>query len=203
MVETKLDFSGRLLAGINEDLKKNIFTKFPKEEDEEDEENFFFKNVRENRWKTVAFLGVILIFAFVSFISENFFSGRTLVSFLIFLIFVIFMGVISRYIKGSKSVFIGIGVLIGGMWVANLYYWGFNQYIIQRTLAAKSLEESQKRIGSKTVGKALFVYKNDINKQFQKRFKPKDKSVSPSSRSRSNSKPRLRSPKNNGDSNGI
>ena len=38
----------------------------------------------------------------------------------------------------------GIGVLIGGMWVANTYYWGFNQYIIQRTLAAKSLEESQR-----------------------------------------------------------
>ena len=30
--------------------------------------------------------------------------------------------------------------------MANLYYWGFNQYIIQRTLAAKSLEESQKGI---------------------------------------------------------
>ena len=40
----------------------------------------------------------------------------------------------------------GVGVLIGGMWIANLYYWGFNQYIIQRTLAAKSLEESQKGI---------------------------------------------------------
>ncbi len=40
----------------------------------------------------------------------------------------------------------GIGVLIGGMWVANLYYWGFNQYIIQRTLAAKSLKESQRGI---------------------------------------------------------
>tara|TARA_B110000003_G_scaffold56724_2_gene56806 strand:- start:14206 stop:15867 length:1662 start_codon:yes stop_codon:yes gene_type:complete len=40
----------------------------------------------------------------------------------------------------------GISVLIGGMWVANLYYWGFNQYIIQRTLAAKSLKESQKGI---------------------------------------------------------
>ncbi len=40
----------------------------------------------------------------------------------------------------------GIGVLIGGMWIANLYYWGFNQYIIQRTLAAKSLKESQKGI---------------------------------------------------------
>ena len=40
----------------------------------------------------------------------------------------------------------GIGVLIGGMWVANLYYWGFNQYIIQRALAAKSLKEAQKGI---------------------------------------------------------
>ncbi|WP_298496203.1 sodium/sugar symporter [uncultured Algibacter sp.] len=40
----------------------------------------------------------------------------------------------------------GIWVLVGGLWVANLYYWGFNQYIIQRTLAAKSLKESQKGI---------------------------------------------------------
>jgi SSS family solute:Na+ symporter len=34
----------------------------------------------------------------------------------------------------------------GGMWIANVYYWGFNQYIIQRTLAAKSLAEAQKGI---------------------------------------------------------
>lgn len=40
----------------------------------------------------------------------------------------------------------GIWVLIGGLWVANLYYWGFNQYIIQRALAAKSLKEAQKGI---------------------------------------------------------
>nr|WP_304608060.1 sodium/sugar symporter [Lentiprolixibacter aurantiacus] len=40
----------------------------------------------------------------------------------------------------------GLGVIVGGLWVANLYYWGFNQYIIQRTLAAKSLRESQKGI---------------------------------------------------------
>src|SRR5690625_7949718 len=38
----------------------------------------------------------------------------------------------------------GISVLIGGMWVANLYYWGFNQYIIQRALAARSEE---RRVG--------------------------------------------------------
>ncbi|HAQ65450.1 MAG TPA: sodium/glucose cotransporter [Bacteroidales bacterium] len=38
----------------------------------------------------------------------------------------------------------GLAVLLGGLWVANLYYWGFNQYIIQRTLAAKTLREAQK-----------------------------------------------------------
>lgn len=37
----------------------------------------------------------------------------------------------------------GISVLIGGMWIANLYYWGNNQYIIQRALAAKSIREAQ------------------------------------------------------------
>ena len=40
----------------------------------------------------------------------------------------------------------GISVLIGGMWIANLAYWGFNQYIIQRALAAKSVHEAQKGI---------------------------------------------------------
>ena len=40
----------------------------------------------------------------------------------------------------------GLAVLVGGIWVANLYYWGFNQYIIQRTLAAKNLREGQKGI---------------------------------------------------------
>lgn len=38
----------------------------------------------------------------------------------------------------------GISVLVGGMWVMNFSYWGFNQYIIQRALAAKSLKEAQK-----------------------------------------------------------
>ena len=38
----------------------------------------------------------------------------------------------------------GLGVLFGGMWIANISYWGFNQYIIQRALAAQSLGEAQK-----------------------------------------------------------
>jgi len=40
----------------------------------------------------------------------------------------------------------GLSVLIGGMWVMNVSYWGFNQYIIQRALAAKSIDEAQKGI---------------------------------------------------------
>ncbi|MNU39816.1 Sodium/glucose cotransporter [compost metagenome] len=40
----------------------------------------------------------------------------------------------------------GIAVLLGGLWVMNISYWGFNQYIIQRALAAKSVAEAQKGI---------------------------------------------------------
>lgn len=40
----------------------------------------------------------------------------------------------------------GLTVLVGGLWIMNLSYWGFNQYITQRALAAKSLKEAQKGI---------------------------------------------------------
>lgn len=38
----------------------------------------------------------------------------------------------------------GLAVLFGAMWITNFGYWGFNQYIIQKGLAAKSLEEAKK-----------------------------------------------------------
>lgn len=40
----------------------------------------------------------------------------------------------------------GLGVLLGGLWVMNFSYWGFNQYIIQRGLAAKNIAEAQKGV---------------------------------------------------------
>ncbi len=40
----------------------------------------------------------------------------------------------------------GLSVLIGGMWIMNVSYWGFNQYIIQRALAAKDIAEAQKGV---------------------------------------------------------
>lgn len=52
----------------------------------------------------------------------------------------------------------GLAVIVGGMWVANLYYWGFNQYIIQRTLAAKSLKEAQKGIAFAAFLKLLIPF---------------------------------------------
>ena len=36
--------------------------------------------------------------------------------------------------------------LIIGLWIPNFFYWGFNQYIVQRTLGSKSLAEGQKGI---------------------------------------------------------
>lgn len=36
--------------------------------------------------------------------------------------------------------------LLLGLWIPNFYYWGLNQYIMQRTLGAKSLAQGQKGI---------------------------------------------------------
>ena len=38
----------------------------------------------------------------------------------------------------------GIVVIVGALWLTNIGYWGFNQYIIQKGLAAKSLSEAKK-----------------------------------------------------------
>lgn len=38
----------------------------------------------------------------------------------------------------------GLAVIFGAMWLTNLGYWGFNQYIIQKGLAAKNLQEAKR-----------------------------------------------------------
>lgn len=38
----------------------------------------------------------------------------------------------------------GLAVIFGAMWLTNIGYWGFNQYIIQKGLAAKNLHEAKK-----------------------------------------------------------
>lgn len=39
-----------------------------------------------------------------------------------------------------------VAVFIGGLWIPNLFYWGLNQFITQRTLGARSLKDGQKGI---------------------------------------------------------
>jgi len=58
----------------------------------------------------------------------------------------------------SYSKLPGISVLVGGMWIANLYYWGNNQYIIQRALAAKDLKEAQKGVAFAALMKLLIPF---------------------------------------------
>ncbi len=57
-----------------------------------------------------------------------------------------FVSVLDGNVQSSYQLLPGLGVLFGGMWVANLYYWGNNQYIIQRALAATSLKEAQRGV---------------------------------------------------------
>ena len=38
----------------------------------------------------------------------------------------------------------GLAVILGAMWLTNLGYWGFNQYIIQKGLAAKDLSHAKR-----------------------------------------------------------
>ncbi len=37
-------------------------------------------------------------------------------------------------------------VFIGGLWIAQFFYWGVNQFVVQRTLAARSLAEGQRGV---------------------------------------------------------
>lgn len=39
-----------------------------------------------------------------------------------------------------------VAVFVGGLWLPNIFYWGLNQFITQRTLGAKNIEEGQKGI---------------------------------------------------------
>ena len=47
---------------------------------------------------------------------------------------------------GGASDPVPFGTLFTGMILANLFYWGTNQYVIQRTLGAKNLAEGQKGV---------------------------------------------------------
>ena len=51
-----------------------------------------------------------------------------------------------------------LAVFVGGLWIPNLFYWGLNQFITQRTLGAKSLAEGQKGIYLACIFKLLIPF---------------------------------------------
>ena len=55
-----------------------------------------------------------------------------------------------------------VAVFIGGLWIPQIFYWGLNQFITQRTLAARNLAEGQRGIflaaGLKLVLPFLIVF---------------------------------------------
>ncbi|OAV43259.1 sodium/solute symporter [Lewinella sp. 4G2] len=67
-----------------------------------------------------------------------------------------FVDTASGETKSSFNLLPGFAMLFGGMWIVNTYYWGNNQYIIQRALAAKSLPEAQKGVAFAALMK-LFI----------------------------------------------
>ncbi|MBN2447292.1 MAG: solute:sodium symporter family transporter [Phycisphaerae bacterium] len=51
-----------------------------------------------------------------------------------------------------------LAVFVGGLWIPNLFYWGLNQFITQRTLGAKSLAEGQRGIFLACIFKLLIPF---------------------------------------------
>lgn len=51
-----------------------------------------------------------------------------------------------------------VAVFVGGLWIPNLFYWGLNQFITQRTLAARNLAQGQRGIFLAAVIKILIPF---------------------------------------------
>jgi len=67
-----------------------------------------------------------------------------------------YVDTVSGETKSSFKLLPGFALLFGGMLIVNTNYWGNNQYIIQRALAAKSLPEAQKGVAFAALMK-LFI----------------------------------------------
>jgi len=49
-------------------------------------------------------------------------------------------------VRGKEDPELPWTALVAGLWIPNIFYWGLNQYITQRTLGSRSLREGQKGV---------------------------------------------------------
>jgi SSS family solute:Na+ symporter len=60
--------------------------------------------------------------------------------------FAVLKGTSMHMVLPRASTFLPWTALLLGIWIPNFYYWGLNQYIMQRTLGAHSLREGQRGV---------------------------------------------------------
>lgn len=119
---------------------------------EEQKRSLFFELVSKNWIVVVGFLLLLAIFIMLCFLVPGFFSGRTIVSAVIFLGFLILAFVAYKFLNINKSVIIGVSVLIGLFIIGSVSIDGFLS--VQNI---KSMLVFSAFLGLATIGQTLVV----------------------------------------------
>ena len=134
------------LSSNKQDLEKSI------EDPEEHKRSLFFEIISKNWIVVVGFLLVLALFIMLCFLVPGFFSGRTVVSAVIFLGFLILAFVAYKFLNINKSVIIGVSVLIGLFIIGSVSIDGFLS--VQNI---KSMLVFSAFLGLATIGQTLVV----------------------------------------------
>ena len=120
--------------------------------DENKKRSLFWEIISKNWIVVTGFLILLGLFIILSFIVPGFFSGRTVVSALIFLGFLILAFIAYKFLNINKSVIIGVSILIGLFIIGSVSLDGFLS--IQNI---KSMLVFASFLGIATIGQTLVV----------------------------------------------
>ena len=134
------------LSSNKQDLEKSI------QGLEEHKRSLFFEIISKNWIVVVGFLLLLALFIMLCFLVPGFFSGRTVVSAVIFLGFLILAFVAYKFLNINKSVIIGVSVLIGLFIIGSVSIDGFLS--VQNI---KSMLVFSAFLGLATIGQTLVV----------------------------------------------
>ena len=120
--------------------------------DENKKRSLFWEIISKNLIVVTGFFILLGLFIILSFIVPGFFSGRTVVSALIFLGFLILAFIAYKFLNINKSVIIGVSILIGLFIIGSVSLDGFLS--IQNI---KSMLVFASFLGIATIGQTLVV----------------------------------------------
>ena len=124
----------------------------PSTEIEEDKRSLFFEIISKNWIAVLGLLLLLAVFILLCFLVPGFYSGRTVVSAIILLGFLILSFVAYKFLNINKSVIIGVSVLIGLFIIGSVSIDGFLS--IQNI---KSMLVFSAFLGLATIGQTLVV----------------------------------------------